>query len=59
MKMMGEMKPPTGADAGDGVPDFSQFADIFEGLGKELQKNLCEQKWKERIERFIFYNIYF
>ncbi len=38
LKMMSEMKPPSGED-GD-VPDFSQFAGIFEGLGKELQKSL-------------------
>ncbi len=42
MKMMGEMKPPTMDENGnmDNVPDFSQFAGIFEGLGKELQKSL-------------------
>ncbi len=42
MKMMGEMKPPTMDEDGnmDNVPDFSQFAGIFEGLGKELQKSL-------------------
>ncbi len=42
MKMMGEMKPPSMDENGnmDNVPDFSQFAGIFEGLGKELQKSL-------------------
>ncbi len=42
MKMMGEMKPPTMDENGnmENVPDFSQFAGIFEGLGKELQKSL-------------------
>jgi hypothetical protein len=49
MKMMGEMKPPTMDENGnmDNVPDFSQFAGIFEGLGKELQKNLGEQNGKK------------
>lgn len=48
MKMMGEMKPPSGEDGDMGnVPDFSQFAGIFEGLGKELQKNLGEQNGKK------------
>ena len=43
MKMMGEMgKPPT--EGGESVPDFSQFAGIFEGLGKELQKSLDSEK---------------
>lgn len=44
MKMMGAMggAQQSGED-GDNVPDFSQFAGIFEGLGKELQKNLGEQ----------------
>jgi hypothetical protein len=42
MKMMSEMKPPSVDEDGnmDSVPDFSQFAGIFEGLGKELQKSL-------------------
>ena len=42
LKMMGEMKPPTMDEEGnmENVPDFSQFAGIFEGLGKELQKSL-------------------
>ena len=44
MKMMGAMggAQQSGEEEGD-MPDFSQFAGIFEGLGKELQKNLGEQ----------------
>ncbi len=45
LKMMSEMTPPSnnsnsGDDGMGNVPDFSQFAGIFEGLGKELQKSL-------------------
>jgi hypothetical protein len=44
LKMMSEMGSPPGNGNGDdgmnNVPDFSQFAGIFEGLGKELQKSL-------------------
>ncbi len=49
MKMMSEMKPPTMDEDGnlDQVPDFSQFAGIFEGLGKELQKSLDPEGKKE------------
>ncbi len=44
MKMMGEMKPPSSDEGAGEVPDFSQFAGIFEGLGKELQKSLDAEK---------------
>lgn len=43
MKMMGG-QPPSGGEGGETVPDFSQFAGIFEGLGKELQKSLDSEK---------------
>lgn len=48
MKMMGAMSgaQQSGGEGGD-VPDFSQFAGIFEGLGKELQKSLGENGGKK------------
>lgn len=48
MKMMGAMggAQQSGGEGGD-VPDFSQFAGIFEGLGKELQKSLGENGGKK------------
>ncbi len=50
LKMMGEMGGPPSVDENgnmENVPDFSQFAGIFEGLGKELQKSLDSENNKE------------
>ncbi len=49
LKAMEGMKPPSMDENGnlDQVPDFSQFAGIFEGLGKELQKSLDPEGGKK------------